>query len=111
VQQVKDRLLGQKLQQVPEVLREDLKVALHQAENQRTEIQKYLVSKLGPLVNISDEEITAALTEEEKKKWEQLNQEEMKISQSVPADGAERLLALEDICWAILNTNEFLFQH
>jgi hypothetical protein len=111
VQQVKDRLLEQKLQQVPEVLREDLKVALQQAENQRTEIQKYLVSKLGPLVNISDEEITAALTEEEKKKWEQLNQEEMKISQSVPADGAERLLALEDICWAILNTNEFLFQH
>ena len=23
----------------------------------------------------------------------------------------ERILALEDVCWAILNTNEFLFQH
>ena len=23
----------------------------------------------------------------------------------------DRILALEDVCWAILNTNEFLFQH
>jgi len=23
----------------------------------------------------------------------------------------DRVEALEDICWAILNTNEFLFQH
>ena len=23
----------------------------------------------------------------------------------------DRIIALEDVCWAILNTNEFLFQH
>jgi hypothetical protein len=27
------------------------------------------------------------------------------------APGARRIEALEDVCWAVLNTNEFLFQH
>ena len=36
---------------------------------------------------------------------------ELKASLDHIASKEDRVEALEDICWAILNTNEFLFQH
>lgn len=109
--QVFARVRQQKFAVVPEPLREDVKVALETPPDQRTEIQKYLAAKLEPLLSASEEEITAALTEEEKKLLEQWNKEKQDLQKSIPSDTAYRMVAMEDICWAILNTNEFLFQH
>ena len=39
------------------------------------------------------------------------NETELKASLDHIASKEDRVEALEDICWAILNTNEFLFQH
>jgi hypothetical protein len=34
-----------------------------------------------------------------------------KLEKQKQAPGSRRIEALEDVCWALLNTNEFLFQH
>lgn len=39
------------------------------------------------------------------------NAKEMEASLAHIAAKGDQIIALEDICWAILNTNEFLFQH
>ena len=36
---------------------------------------------------------------------------ELEASLAHIAAKGDQIVALEDICWAILNTNEFLFQH
>ena len=38
-------------------------------------------------------------------------EKELQASLSHIAAKGDKIIALEDICWAILNTNEFLFQH
>jgi hypothetical protein len=39
------------------------------------------------------------------------NDEELTAAMAHIDSGADRMAALEDVCWALLNTNEFLFQH
>jgi hypothetical protein len=39
------------------------------------------------------------------------SEKELQASLSHIASKPDRVLALEDVCWAILNMNEFLFQH
>jgi hypothetical protein len=34
-----------------------------------------------------------------------------KLEKQKQAPPSRRIEALEDVCWALLNTNEFLFQH
>ncbi len=108
---VRQRLVEPKLAMVPEAFRADLLAALAAPEAERTEVQKYLVEKLGSAVNVADAEIDAALSDEEKQQLEALQKQLADLESKKPGRDAYRMIALEDICWAILNTNEFLFQH
>ena len=57
------QVLDQKLQSLPESIRADTLTAVQTAAEQRTEIQKYLASKLEGLIKVKPEEVTARLTE------------------------------------------------
>ena len=60
-----ERLLSEKLSKVPETIRADLKTALETPEKKRTPVEKYLMAKLGPLVEVKAEDVRGALTEED----------------------------------------------
>jgi hypothetical protein len=63
-----ERLLDEKLSKLPEAVRADLKSALETPEKKRTPVEKYLVTKLGPLVEVKPEEVRSALDEEDQGK-------------------------------------------
>ena len=107
----RQKKLDEKLMTLPEAVRGDVKQALATAAESRDPVQKYLVEKLGPLVAVKDEEVAAALSEEERKQIDQWAMQVAELPKQKQQPGARRIEALEDICWAILNTNEFLFQH
>jgi hypothetical protein len=106
-----NKLREQKLGTVPEALRADLIAALAVEEGKRSEVQKYLATKLGPLVAVSVEEVTAALDDTAKKQIADSQAKIAELEKQKQQPGARRVEALEDVCWALLNTNEFLFQH
>jgi hypothetical protein len=60
---VEQQLFEKKLSTLPEVLREDVRAALAVQADKRSEVQKYLADKLGPLVHVSTEEIKKCLNE------------------------------------------------
>jgi hypothetical protein len=60
-----ERLLDEKLSKLPEAVRADLKAALETPEKKRTLVEKYLVGKLGPLVEVKLEETRGALVKED----------------------------------------------
>lgn len=62
----RSRLFEQKLSQLPEPLREDVRRALAAAPEHRSEVERYLAEKLGPVLTISAEEIQAVLAESER---------------------------------------------
>ncbi len=105
------KLFTAKLQSVPEPLRADLQAALATAEAERNEVQKYLVTKLSAAVTVSPDEVTAALDEPAQKMIAETTTQIAELEKQKQAPGARRIEALEDVCWALLNTNEFLFQH
>ena len=105
-------LLEAKLQTVPESIRADVQTAVAAEEKSRSEVQKYLFEKLGSMVTLSDKELTEALDKEDTKQAVVAAEKkvaDLKKERRTPAE--RRIEALEDICWALLNTNEFLFQH
>jgi peptidoglycan hydrolase CwlO-like protein len=108
---VRERLRDAKLATLPENIRADVKQAVASAPDGRTEVQRYLVEKLGPLVDVADAEIDAGLNEQEKPALEALQKQVADTQQRIPGPDTYRGVALEDVCWALLNTNEFLFQH
>ncbi len=65
-QQQREKLFEQKLAQLPEPLREDVRKALAAPPENRTEIERYLADKLGPALAVQPEEIQAALGEPER---------------------------------------------
>jgi hypothetical protein len=72
---VHDTLFAGKLAIIPEVLRADLKAALTVEPNKRTEVQKYLADKLGPLVNVKPEEASKAINAEHRQKIDSLKKQ------------------------------------
>jgi hypothetical protein len=106
-----NKLREQKLGTVPEVLRGDLVAALAVEDGKRTEVQKYLAEKLGPMVAVTADEVTAALDDAAKKQIADAQTKIAELDKQKQQPGARRVEALEDVCWALLNTNEFLFQH
>jgi hypothetical protein len=105
------KLVEQKLAAIPEAVRADLKAALAVAEAQRNEIQKYLAQKLGPSLAVTPEEAATAMDEAAKKQLAESQTKIAELEKQKQQPGARRIEALEDVCWAVLNTNEFLFQH
>jgi hypothetical protein len=107
----KTKLFDGKLAAVNEAIRADLKAAVALEEGKRNEVQKYLVAKLGPSVAVTDEEVTKALDEAAKQVIADAQTQLAELQKQKQKPGDRRIEALEDVCWAILNTNEFLFQH
>ncbi len=105
------RVMIKKLEQIPEALRADLQAALNLPADQRNDVQRYLADKLGALVAFTAEEAAAELNDAEKQSIAELDKQLEELKKNLPGEDAFRMIALEDICWAILNTNEFLFQH
>lgn len=105
------RVLDEKLKAMPEALREDLREALTVPANQQNDVQRYLANKLGALVAVTDAERDNVLTDQEKQSLAELDKQVAEIQQQLPGENVYRVIAFEDICWAVLNTNEFLFQH
>ncbi|MEO8493705.1 MAG: DUF1549 domain-containing protein [Planctomycetota bacterium] len=105
------KLFDAKLQTVTEALRVDVKTALDTEEGKRNEVQKYLVAKLGASLTVSADEVTNALDEATKKLVADTTAQVVELEKLKQAPGSRRIEALEDVCWALLNTNEFLFQH
>jgi hypothetical protein len=62
----RERLLTARLATLPEAIRADTKTAVETAADKRNEIQKYLASKFEGTLKISPEELTTALSPEEK---------------------------------------------
>ncbi len=106
-----EKLLDGKLASVPEPIRADLKTALSTPADKRNDVQKYLVEKLGAVVQVTPEEVEAALDEAAKKSIADAQTQLAELPKQKRSPGSERIAALEDICWAVLNMNEFLFQH
>jgi Protein of unknown function (DUF1549)/Protein of unknown function (DUF1553)/Planctomycete cytochrome C len=61
------RLSDAKYAALPETTRADFKAAQATGDAKRTEAQKSLIEKVGPLVNVSREEVTASLSPDEGK--------------------------------------------
>ena len=108
---VRSRLMTGKLAAVPEVMRGDTQKAIATPVEKRSEVDKYLLGKFAKALAVSDEEVTKAFSDEEKKTLESVNKQIAALPKRKWKPGDDRIIALEDICWAILNTNEFLFQH
>jgi hypothetical protein len=72
---IHENLFAAKLATIPEALRGDLKAALAVDPKKRTEVQKYLADKLGPLVDVTPGETRKALSPEQKQRIELLNRQ------------------------------------
>ena len=105
------QVLPQGLAKLPEAVRADTKAAVETAADKRNAVQKYLVEKLGPLVNVTAEEVAKGLSDDVKKQIAETQKKMGELAKAKKKPGDNRFIALEDICWALLNTNEFLFNH
>jgi hypothetical protein len=74
-QPVEKCLFETKLAALPVVLRADLRTALATEAGKRTEVQKYLAGKLGPLVQVRPEEVVKDLTAADRAAVERLQRE------------------------------------
>ncbi|HTM55035.1 MAG TPA: DUF1553 domain-containing protein, partial [Pirellulales bacterium] len=70
-----DRLLEAKLAGVPEPIRADTKLAIQSAPENRNEVLKYLADKFGKMLKVSPEEVSAALSPEDKASWDKFDAE------------------------------------
>lgn len=94
-QPYQQRLTEAKFAALPEPIRTDLKAALAVPGEKRTEVQKYLVEKVAPLTRVTDEEVTEALTAEEKKEDKDLEQQ--KATLRARRRDVEKLQAIWDV--------------
>ncbi len=71
----REQLVADKLEAVPEVIREDLRTALATDAPDRTEVQEYLVSKFGPSAEVKDGEIDSTVSASDSEELSRLEQE------------------------------------
>jgi hypothetical protein len=89
------RIFEAKLATLPEAVRADTKAALETPADQRSDVQKYLVEKLGPAVNVSPPEVDAGLDDATRQKSADLNSQINKLSASKRTYG--KIQALWDL--------------
>jgi hypothetical protein len=74
-QPAEKKLFEAKLTSVPQAIRADTAAALQTSATQRNAIQKYLVEKLGPMLAVSPEEVTRALSDADRARVDALGQQ------------------------------------
>jgi hypothetical protein len=67
-----ERLLNEKLKALPEAIRGDAKLAVETPKEKRDEVQKYLFTKFGASLNVTDAEVLKSLSETDKPAAEKL---------------------------------------
>lgn len=90
-----ERLLDQKLSELPEAIRADLKAALATAEKKRTPVERYLVTKFGAQVKIKDSELFASMPEGEQLQVARLDDKICELKQHRRSYG--KIQALYDV--------------
>jgi len=90
----REKLRAEKLEKTPADVRPDLLKALNTKADQRTEIQKYLVEKFGPLLEVTERELIG--------RFEDYQQESREVQQKLRAERfklrpAPRIRALFDM--------------
>lgn len=108
---LRDRVFEIRLLTVPEAIRTDVRGAVTTAEEGRSDVQSYLADKFGSLRDVTDEQLVKELPEDQQKQLTESETRFVKLKESVLSPENIRLVALEDICWVVLNRNEFLFNH
>ncbi len=68
-----ERLLDGKLASLPEAIRADVKGSLAAPAEKRTDVQKYLADKLGPMLQVKPEEVDKALDETARRRSAELH--------------------------------------
>lgn len=68
-----ERLLNEKLKSLPEAIRQDAKVAVETPKEKRDEIQKYLFTKFGSSLQVTDAEVRKTFNEADKSTIEKLD--------------------------------------
>ena len=71
----RERLLAKKLEELPEAIRADTKLAVETESDQRSEVQKYLIDKFGQLVEIKDEKLDTSIAGDDKESLSRLKQQ------------------------------------
>lgn len=70
-----ERLLEEKLLDLPEVIRAETKAALQTSEEERDEVQRFLVEKFKDTLQVKLEEVDKALSEEDKAAAEEIHRQ------------------------------------
>ena len=109
--ETREQLKEAKINTLPEGIRSDTKQALQKPAEKRSAIEEYLASRLGPMLQVNDAEIQSGLSESNKVEMDALQKKIAKLKEEHKTPDQIRILAIEDICWVILNRNEFLFNH
>ena len=110
-ERARNELIAAKLKALPEALQADTKAALDTPVGNRDQIQEYLVEKLGPSLAVEDSDLQESLSEELQKKIEDVQATITKLTADHMDSEEMRMIGLEDVCWVLLNRNEFLFNH
>lgn len=71
----REMLREAKLAAVPDLIRNDVRGAIATVAKQRTEVQKYLVTKFGPTVEVSDEQVYAEAPEPDRERMARLQRD------------------------------------
>ena len=108
---LREKVFETRLLSVPEEIRADVKVALTTAKETRSDVQTYLTDKLGSLYVVTDEHLMKELVEEDQKLLTDTESNISGLRDSVLSPDGIRIMGIEDICWVLLNRNEFLFNH
>ena len=109
--EAREELSAVKLEAVPDAIRADTKLAMDTPPEERNAVQTYLMEKLGPQIQVSDEEVSRELSEERKKELADRESRIAELKEAMLSPTDMRVAGLEDICWVLLNRNEFLFNH
>jgi mono/diheme cytochrome c family protein len=91
----RERLLDEKLSRLPEPVRADIKSALETPEKRRTPVEKYLVTKLGPLVEIKPADVRAALSADDREKAQKVEERMAPLTAELHSYG--KIQALYDV--------------
>ena len=80
---IEQKLRGQRLAAIPEVIRSDVEAALNTEAEKRTEVQRFLAEKFQPQVQVKPEEVNAALGDADKAKVEAAEREIQQLTASM----------------------------